>query len=234
LQNIIKVERRDKVQECDANEDEKNYRSLVQKKYNIISYGSSPFGGDRGGLAMEQRKKIHPHKFTLWVGIGSLLMMFAGLTSAYIVKRNQANWQTFDLPQFFWYSTAAIILSSVTIYLAEKAFKQRMMQKYRSLVIATLVLGVLFIVFQLLGFQQLWAKQITLTANVSYSFMYVIVGLHAAHVLGGLVALIVLFAKAFSTKTRSYNSVPVELVSTYWHFVDILWIYLLIFLMMIR
>ena len=185
-------------------------------------------------VAMEQRKKIHPHKFTLWVGIGSLLMMFAGLTSAYIVKRNQANWQTFDRPQFFWYSTVAIILSSATIFLAEKVFKQRRMKKYRSLVIATLVLGVLFMVFQVLGFQQLWAKQVTLTGNVSYSFMYVIVSLHAAHVVGGLIALFVLFAKAFSTKTRTYNSVPVELVSTYWHFVDVLWIYLLIFLIMIR
>ncbi len=185
-------------------------------------------------VAMEQRKRIHPHKFTLWVGIGSLLMMFAGLTSAYIVKRNLANWQTFDLPQFFWYSTVAILLSSATIFLAQKAFKQREMKKYRMLVLTTLVLGVLFIVFQLLGFQQLWAKQVTLTANVSYSFMYVIVSLHAAHVVGGLIALIVLFAKAFSTKTRIYNSVPVDLVSTYWHFVDALWIYLLIFLIMIR
>ena len=185
-------------------------------------------------VAMEQRKKIHPHKFTLWVGIGSLLMMFAGLTSAYIVKRNQVNWQTFDLPQFFWYSTVAILLSSVTIFLAEKAFKQRQIKKYRSLLIVTLVLGVLFIVFQLLGFQQLWAKQVTLTASVSYSFLYVIVSLHVAHVVGGLIALLVLFVKTFSKKTRIYNSVPVDLVSTYWHFVDILWIYLLIFLIMIR
>lgn len=196
---------------------------------------SASFGGDSGGLvAMEQRKKIHPHKFTLWVGIGSLLMMFAGLTSAYIVKRNQANWQSFDLPPFFWYSTAAILLSSATIYLAQKAFKQREMKKYRGLLTATVILGVLFIVFQVLGFQQLWEKGITLQANVSYSFMYVIVIMHAVHVLGGLVALLVIFAKAFSTKTRSYNIVPVELVSTYWHFVDILWIYLLIFLIMIR
>lgn len=185
-------------------------------------------------VAMEQRKKIHPHKFTLWVGIGSLLMMFAGLTSAYIVKRNQVNWITFELPLFFWYSTAAIVLSSVTIYLAQKAFKQREMQKYRSLVVATLVLGVLFIVFQLLGFQQFWKQGLPLGKNVSNDFLYVIVGLHALHVVGGLIALIVLFTKAFSTKTRIYNSVPVELVSTYWHFVDILWIYLLIFLIMIR
>jgi len=185
-------------------------------------------------VAMEQRKKIHPHKFTLWVGIGSLLMMFAGLTSAYIVKRNQANWQTFDLPQFFWYSTVAILISSATIYLAEKAFKQREMKKYRSLLLATLVFGVLFIVFQVLGFQQLWAKQVTLTASVSYSFMYVIVGLHVAHVVGGLIVLLVLFAKSFSKKIRIYNSVPVELAGTYWHFVDVLWIYLLLFLIMIK
>ena len=185
-------------------------------------------------VVMEQRKKNHPHKFTLWVGIGSLLMMFAGLTSAYIVKRNLANWQTFDLPQFFWYSTAAIILSSATLYLAEKAFKQRHMRKYRSLLMVTVMLGVLFIIFQVLGFQQLWTKGITLQANVSYSFLYVIVIMHGAHVVGGLTALLLLFAKAFSNKTRNYNIVPVELVSTYWHFVDILWIYLLIFLIMIR
>ena len=185
-------------------------------------------------VAMEQRQKIHPHKFALWVGIGSILMMFAGLTSAYIVKRNQANWLTFDLPKAFWYSTGAIVLSSLTIYLASKAFKQREMLKYRQLVTVTFVLGVLFIILQVIGFQQLWAKGITLQANVSYSFLYVIVGLHAAHVIGGIIALLVLFSKAFSRKTRNYNNVPVELVSTYWHFVDILWIYLLIFLIMIK
>ncbi len=185
-------------------------------------------------VVMEQRKKIHPHKFTLWVGIGSLLMMFAGLTSAYIVKRNQANWQTFELPQFFWYSTIAILLSSGTIYLAQKAFKQREMKKYRSLVVATLVLGVLFIVFQVFGFQQFWKNGLPLGENVSTDFLYVIVGLHGAHVAGGLIVLIILFAKAFNTRTRTYNSIPVELASTYWHFVDVLWIYLLIFLMMIR
>ncbi|MBK8494477.1 MAG: cytochrome c oxidase subunit 3 [Chitinophagaceae bacterium] len=185
-------------------------------------------------VVMEQRKKIHPHKFTLWVGIGSLLMMFAGLTSAYIVKRNQVNWQSFDLPPFFWYSTVVILLSSGTIYLALKAFRQREMKRYRNMLLATLLLGVLFLVFQLLGFQQLWQKEIKLTGNVSHSFMYVIVSMHAAHVLGGIIALLVLYVKAYSKKTRIYNSIPVELVSTYWHFVDVLWIYLLLFLIMIR
>jgi cytochrome c oxidase subunit 3 len=183
---------------------------------------------------MEQRKKIHPHKFTLWVGIGSILMMFAGLTSAYIVKRNQANWVTFDLPLAFWYSTGAIVLSSITLVLAARSFKARQMAKYRQLMTATIVLGVLFIVLQVIGFKQLWSIGITLQKNVSFSFLYVIVGLHAAHVIGGIIALLVLFLKAFSVKTRNYNSVPVEVTSTYWHFVDILWIYLLLFLIMIR
>ncbi|MEO6668023.1 MAG: cytochrome c oxidase subunit 3 [Ferruginibacter sp.] len=185
-------------------------------------------------VAIEQRNRIHPHKFTLWVGIGSILMMFAGLTSAYIVKRNQANWVTFDLPMAFWYSTAVIVLSSLTLYLSSKAFKERAMSRYRNLMAGTLALGILFIVLQVIGFKELWHAGVTLTANVSYSFLYVIVGLHAAHVIGGIIALIVMSLKAFSVRTRNYSVVPVELMSTYWHFVDILWIYLLVFLMMIR
>jgi cytochrome c oxidase subunit 3 len=185
-------------------------------------------------VAIEQRNKIHPHKFTLWVGIGSILMMFAGLTSAYIVKRNQANWVTFELPVAFWYSTVAIVLSSVTLYLASKAFRERAMNNYRKLMAVTLALGVLFLLLQVIGFKQLWSNGLTLTANVSFSFLYIIVGLHGAHVIGGVIALIVMSLKAFSTKTRNYSIVPVDLISTYWHFVDILWIYLLIFLLMIR
>jgi cytochrome c oxidase subunit III len=185
-------------------------------------------------VAIEKKNKIHPHKFTLWVGIGSILMMFAGLTSAYIVKRNQANWTTFDLPVAFWYSTAVIVASSITLFIAVRSFKERLMSRYRLMVAATLVLGVLFVVFQIIGFEQLWAKGITLQANVSYSFLYVIVGLHALHVIGGIIALVVMALQAFRKSVRNYSIVPVELVNTYWHFVDILWIYLLVFLLMIR
>jgi len=183
---------------------------------------------------MQQRNKIHPHKFTLWMGIGSIVMMFAGLTSAYIVKRNQANWISFELPALFWYSTAAIIGSSLALYLARRSFINREMAKYRLLLMTTLLLGVLFIALQVIGFSQLWAKGITLQGTVSYSFLYVIVGLHAAHVTGGIIALAVMYIRTFSRRTRVYNHVPVDLMSTYWHFVDLLWIYLLVFLLMIR
>lgn len=179
-------------------------------------------------------KRIHPHKFTLWVGIGSIVMMFAGLTSAYIVKRNQANWQTFEIPTAFWISTILILLSSATLHLSLKSFKEREMKKYRMLMLTTLILGVLFIVTQYTGFKNLWQSGMTLQANVSFSFLYVIVGLHALHVIGGVIALIMMSLNAFSSKTRNYSIVPVELMCTYWHFVDFLWVYLLVFLVMIR
>lgn len=185
-------------------------------------------------VVMKERKRIHPHKFTLWVGMASIVMMFAGLTSAYIVKRNLANWVSFELPLMFWYSTAVIIISSITLHLSNKAFNNREMARYRSLVVVTMALGFIFVIMQVIGFNQLWAKGITLTGNVSFSFLYVIVGLHALHVIGGVVALVILFLKAFSAKVRNYNVVPLEVISTYWHFVDGLWLYLLIFLLMIR
>ena len=183
---------------------------------------------------IQSKNKIHPHKFTLWVGMGSIVMMFAGLTSAYIVKRNQANWQTFDIPVFFWYSTLVLLLSSFTIQLSLKAIKERRMEQYRRRMTLTMLLGVLFIVAQTIAFRDFWNAGMTLQENVSFSFLYVIVGLHALHVIGGVIALIVMSINAYSSKRKNYSIVPVELIATYWHFVDVLWIYLLVFLWMIK
>ena len=185
-------------------------------------------------VAMEKTNKIHPYKFTLWVGIASIIMMFAGFTSAYVVRKNMANWIVYDLPQVFWYSTAVIILSSVTMVLAKKKFAEREMAKYRSLLTATMILGVLFIALQIIGFSQLIQKGSPLGKTNSVDYLYVIVGVHAVHVLAGVIALMIMFAKAFSNKIRNYNIVPVEVMSTYWHFVDLLWIYLLVFLVMVK
>jgi cytochrome c oxidase subunit III len=187
-----------------------------------------------GNAAAGRKKKVHPHKFTLWMALGSIIMMFAGLTSAYVVRRNQANWTSFELPLIFWYSTAVIVLSSITMMLAVRNFKQRQMAKYRSLLTATFVLGVIFVAMQAVGFTQFVKAGLALGKTSSVDFLYVIVGLHALHVIGGVVALAVMFAKAFSVKVRNYSSVPVEVMSTYWHFVDGLWIYLLLFLLMIK
>lgn len=188
---------------------------------------SPPAGGDRG-------KRIHPHKFTLWVAIGSIIMMFAGLTSAYIVKSNQASWQSIEMPKVFWYSTATILVSSLLMQMALRSFKQREMNRYRLLIAGTFLLGVAFVVLQWMGFQQLWNSGVQFKGSSGGGqFLYVIAGLHAVHVMGGVVALSVMFIKAFLGKTKLYGSVPVEVMATYWHFVDFLWIYLLVFFMWI-
>jgi cytochrome c oxidase subunit 3 len=181
-----------------------------------------------------QRKRIHPYKFTLWVAMGSIIMMFAGLTSAYIVKSNQPKWTLVDLPVTFYYSTAVILASSLTIQLALKEFKQRRMGRYRNLMAVTFVLGVLFILLQILGFMQLSQAGFKLQGSGAAPFLYVIFGLHALHVLGGVIALLIIFLKAFSKYNRNYNPVSIEVISTYWHFVDVLWIYLFIFFMWIQ
>ena len=180
-------------------------------------------------VSAQQDNKVHPHKFILWVAIASIIMMFAGLTSAYIVKSGQANWQDVRLPNTFWYSTAVLLISSLTIQVAYRAIKQREMTQYRSLLIVTLVLGIAFVVFQGIGFSWLCAHGVHLDGAGAGQFLYILFGLHALHVVGGIIALIIIILKQYTGKTRSYNTVQAEVMSTYWHFVDFLWLYLLVF-----
>jgi cytochrome c oxidase subunit 3 len=180
----------------------------------------------------EQRKRIHPYKFSLWVAMASILMMFAGFTSAYIVKRNDSNWLEFNLPIVFRYSTLVILLSSLTIQLAVKSFKARNMARYRALITVTAGLGVLFMVLQWTGFQWLESHGVKLlgsNSNPSASFLGVITGVHMLHVLGGVIVLLIMFIKAFNNRKKNYSSIGIEVASTYWHFVDGIWLYLFIF-----
>ena len=200
--------------------------------------GNSPIGN--GG----ERKKIHPQKFMMWVAMGSMSMAFAGLTSGYVVRQAQGNWRIFSLPMVFWYSSVAIVISSVTMFLGVRAFRKREMQKYKMLITTTLVLGLLFGVLQFTGFYQLChqlqqvringqvlneSSTVQLNGNPSESFLYVIAGLHLLHLLGGIIALLFVFFRAFRTRIKTYNATGLEIVASYWHFVDILWLYLFVF-----
>ncbi|HNG90844.1 MAG TPA: cytochrome c oxidase subunit 3, partial [Saprospiraceae bacterium] len=143
------------------------------------------------------RNKIHPHKFTLWVGIGSIIMMFAAMTSAYVVRRSAGNWLEFKLPGVFFVSTAVILLSSVTLQLSYRAFKKGQEQVYKSMLLLTMALGFVFVGLQYKGWVDMDAIGATFTANPSSSFIYVISGLHAAHVLGGIGALLTALTHAY-------------------------------------
>jgi cytochrome c oxidase subunit 3 len=180
-------------------------------------------------VSTQPRNKIHPHKFALWVAIGSIIMMFAGLTSAYIVKGSFPGWTTVKMPIIFYYSSAVMVLSSVTIQSGLKAFKERNMRQYRQLTTLTITLGFVFIAMQIIGFSQLYSSGVLMEGSGAGVFLYIIFGLHAIHVFGGIIALLIMFFKAFSARVRNYSAVPVEVAATYWHFVDVLWLYLFIF-----
>lgn len=195
-------------------------------------------------LQMKQGNKIHPHKFALWLGMGSISMMFAGLTSAYIVREAQGNWRYYSLPGVFWLSSIIILASSLTFVFAIKAFRNREMPRYRATITLTLILGLLFGVTQCAGFYQLFHhmqavringqalnqyEPVRLNGNPSESFLYIIAGLHLLHLLGGIIALLIVFYRTARTKVRANSTTGLEIVANYWHFVDALWIYLFAF-----
>lgn len=184
-----------------------------------------------------ETKRIHSHKFFLWAAMGSICMMFAAFTSAYIVKRNQSQWLDFDLPKVFWFSTVIIILSSIAVHLALKKLRANDINKYKLLIAATAVLGVVFCVLQFFGFSELNNSGIQLFgagSNAAASFLGVIVGFHVLHVLAGVIAILIISFRSLSNKKNNINVVTIEMMSTYWHFVDVLWIYLFVFFMWIR
>lgn len=182
------------------------------------------------------RNKIHPHKFAVWVGCASILMMFASLTSAYMVRQAAGNWLEFQLPDIFMVSTAIIVLSSVTLHASFVAFKKENEMRYKVLLITTYVLAVAFFIFQYKGWVALANEGVPFTLNPSGDFVYVITWFHAAHVIGGLAALTVALIHAFGLKFKvtPKRKTRFELTLTYWHFVDLLWVYLFIFLTLYR
>jgi cytochrome c oxidase subunit III len=178
------------------------------------------------------RNKIHPHKLTLWVGIGSIIMIFAALTSAFVVRRAAGNWLEFELEPIFFYNTLVILASSVTLHLSYTGFRNGQEQRYKLMLLLTMLLGLAFVVLQYMGWAAMTAKGLPITINPSASFVYVIPGVHAAHVLGGIVALVVatIHAYALPYKPVPHRLLRFELVVQYWHFVGVLWVYLIAFL----
>ncbi|MBK8296240.1 MAG: cytochrome c oxidase subunit 3 [Saprospiraceae bacterium] len=173
-------------------------------------------------------------KFGLWIGMASITMMFAALTSAYLVRRPAGNWYEFKLPIQFFVSTLIIIASSITMEWAYKNLKNQNQKNYNYGIVLTFGLGILFLVSQILSWKALVASGITIDLSVSGSFLYALSGIHAVHVIGGIAAIMVCVANAFlnSFTVSSMRLLKVDLVRQYWHFVDILWIYLLLFLIL--
>lgn len=179
-------------------------------------------------------RKISTRKIILWVGIISIIMIFAGLTSAYIVRQAEGNWVEFDLPREFYISSALILLSSLTLNSSLVNIKRGNQGKTTLFLALTLLLGLGFVFSQYFGWDSLVNQGIHFVGNPSGSFLYVLTGLHVAHLLAGLISLTVTLIRSKTGKYTADSYLGIELCAIYWHFLGGLWVYLFFFLLLIR
>jgi cytochrome c oxidase subunit 3 len=200
-------------------------------------------------MATLKIKKENPHKAEmelmrkksskslLWIGIVSIIMLFSGLTSAYVVRADNGNWLVFQLPSIAIVSTAVIIASSLTMLLAQMAIKKNNVKGTTLFLFITFVLGLVFTYTQYLGWKELTIQGIYFLgkySNASGSFLYLIAVVHLLHLFGGLIALLITLVKSIKNRYSAQDYLGIELSAIYWHFLDLLWIYLFLFLYFFR
>jgi len=177
---------------------------------------------------------VNKWKFMLWLFIITIIMLFASQTSAYLVRRAEGNWVEFNIPQIFWYSTVVLLISSISMHFSLQAARKNNQQMLKLAVAITFAFGIAFLCMQYFGWQDLQQQGIFLKGNPSGSFFYVFTGLHMAHLLIGLGILVATFIMTFRMKIDSKNTLLVEICATAWHFLDLLWVYLFVFLLYFR
>jgi cytochrome c oxidase subunit 3 len=193
-----------------------------------------------GEQALEQEYIVAKKKSAkpmLWISMISMVMFFAGLTSAYVISMKRDDWVSFDLPQAFYVSTFLIVASSITLLLSQRFLKQNKRQLSLIMVVAALFLGIGFVWQQYVGFNQLKSIGLFFTgpeSTVSTSFIIGITFIHVLHLLVGVLVLLVVIYNHFKYKYKSDDMLGFKLGAIFWHFVDILWIYLFFFFYFIR
>ncbi|WP_223034721.1 cytochrome c oxidase subunit 3 [Hanstruepera marina] len=186
----------------------------------------------------QEEKNNRAKKMMLWFGIISLIMSFAGWTSAFVVSSSRPDWLSdFELPQAFIVSTVVIIISSITFLLAKRSLKNNNAKTTSLWLIITFVLGLIFIYNQFRGFQEIIDLGYNFTgptSNVTMSYIYLIAIMHILHVVVGLICLLVVIYNHFKQKYNTSKMLGFELAATFWHFIDLLWVYLFLFLYFFR
>ncbi|TKD66639.1 cytochrome c oxidase subunit 3 [Flavobacterium sp. ASW18X] len=186
-----------------------------------------------------KEKNARAKKMMLWFGIVSLIMGFAGWTSAYIVSSKRKDWlQTVELPQLFLVSTTVIVLSSLTFVLARMAMKKGATKMVTAWLLVTFGLGIAFIVLQFLGFNEMimeYGYRFTgPTSNIKMSYVYLIAAVHIVHVVAGLLVLLGVTINHLRAKYTPEDHLGLELGAMFWHFLDFLWVYLVLFMYFVK
>jgi cytochrome c oxidase subunit 3 len=182
----------------------------------------------------EKKRKERSAKLILLFAMASMTMMFAGITSAFVVSKSRADWlKDFQLPTAFYWSTLVIIGCSVTFHLAKLAIKKDQNSKTSMYLLLTLLLGCSFVGLQFLGFNQIIAEGYYFTgqaSSITTTFLYIVTLVHLLHLAGGIISLLIIIYNHFKQKYNSAQTIGIELGAMYWHFLDVLWVYLFLFL----
>ena len=179
-------------------------------------------------------KTDRSYKLLLLFAMGSMTMMFAGIVSAFVVSKSREDWmKDFQMPAAFFFSTLTIVLCSITFHLAKKAIQKDNRSMTTTFLLLTLGLGISFVIFQFVGFNQIIEQGYYFTgpeSNIATTFLYVIAVVHLAHLAGGLISLLIIIYNHFKQKYNSSQFIGIELGVMYWHFLDLLWVGLFFFL----
>lgn len=177
-------------------------------------------------------------KMMLWFGMISLTMSFLGITSGYIVSKERADWLTdFQIPEAFYISLFIILFSSITFYFAKKYVIAQQKKQGMIFLIITFLLGIIFIILQFKGFSEIISSGYFFTGSestITTSFIYLVVLLHLTHMLAALISVLVVIYNHYKQRYTIGNTVGIEIAATFWHFVDVLWIYLFLFFYFVR
>ncbi|MBI4472099.1 MAG: cytochrome c oxidase subunit 3 [Acidobacteria bacterium] len=183
-------------------------------------------GGDDGSGDWNTSSPISKRELGLWILLTGVFMLFAGLTSAYMVLRGVPGWQSIAIPPLLWGNTVVLLASSVSIEFARRALKKSHLRLINEWLVVTGILGFIFLAGQFLVWRQLVNAGVYIHSTLHGGFLYVLTATHGIHLLGGIVALIYVLGKARVGKLTVFNHAPLNLFSTYWHFMDALWLYL--------
>ncbi|MCS7298244.1 MAG: cytochrome c oxidase subunit 3 [Bacteroidia bacterium] len=179
----------------------------------------------------QERIRLHPKELLLWLYLGATAMLFAGFTSAYLVQRFSEYWKTFDIPVVFWVNTVILVGSSFTLWWAQRGYRRGDPWQLQVGLMATMVMGVVFLLGQFLGWQLLVRQGLFLAGNhKGASYFYVLSGLHGLHLIAGLIVIGYWTYKALRYQVGSESWLGLRLAGIFWHGLDLLWLYLVVFL----
>jgi len=201
----------------------------IRRRGRILPPPPTGYDGDSGGSGSSF--PVSRAVIATWVLLTAVIMLFAGLSSAYIVLRGVPEWQNITVPRIVWGNTLILLASSIAIEFARHAVRRNQPSGVRQWIAVSGILGVAFLVGQLFAWRQLVNAGVYLATTIHSSFFYVLTGAHALHLLGGLIGLAFVFQKAFANRLTAENHESLKAFALYWHFMDVVWIYCFVLLL---